>query len=171
MTAIIFVWVGLLLILGAILYFLRGLAHPQKMTYSDKISSEEINQPIPDESFLSFPTQIFNPFQKSHKASHLHYKHSIKSNKNIMSGFFPHQKAQKSKIPDTTHLKHVVDRHERHKKPKHHLSKHQTILPKSKDMSKPKDMSKSKEISQPKPLHAIKKIALIEELRQMVNKK
>ena len=159
MVTIVLVWICLLIFVGTILYFLRGLAHPQKMTYPDKISQEESNNQTQDEPFLSFPNQIFNPFQKSHNVSHLHHEHSIKTHKNTIAGFFPHQKAQKSKIPDTTHLKHVVDRHERHKNPKHHISKNQTIS------SKPKEMPKTK------PLHAIEKIALIEELRQMVNKK
>jgi hypothetical protein len=155
METIILVWIFLLIFLGIILYFLRGLAHPQKMTYPDKISQGETSKSMSDEPFLSFPTQIFNPFQKSHKVSHLHHEHSIKTHKNTIAGFFPHQKAQKSKIPDTTHLKNVVDRHERHKKPKHHTLKPEQIPTKQHS----------------KPLHAIEKIALIEELRQMVNKK
>ncbi len=152
-----YVWVALLVCIGVLAYIFRGLKHPQKMQYPPM---NEQNMPEGGDSlsYNSFNLQEFNPFHTSHKASHLHHLHSIKSKEHIMANFFPNEKVQKSTTPNTQHLQKLVDKHQRQTNPKKRKLKSVNITHLFKKKIKPK------------PLHAIEKIALVEELRQMIKK-
>ena len=151
-----YVWIVLLAFVGFGVYFLRGISHPQKIQYPASSIQEKEQNPSIESAYMPFSLSQFDPFHKSHKASHLHHLHSIKSKEHILSSLFPNEKVQKSTTPNTQHLQKLVNKHQRHKNQKRRVHSH---------------VKKTQEKVKPKPLHAIEKMGLVEELRQIVNKK